>query len=158
MRFLATAGRGLAVVLAIGIAASASADEIDLESGPTLLQQRAAIEREIAAGDTYVEITRDQLTRVRALLDRMEGLLESRTPGQLTPTQQAELFNMQEEVNQVLLAAEDDSREVCKRERPTGSRLAVTTCLTVAERRRQREMAREDIRAHVTGAKLPNSE
>jgi len=157
MRSLATAGYGFSVVLALGIAASASAGEIDLEGGTSLQQQRAAIEREVASGGAYIEITPAQLATVRDLLNRMEGLLGSGSRDQLTAARQAELFTMQEEVNQVLLAAEEDSREVCKRERPTGTRRAVTTCFTVAERRRQREVARDTMRGHVTGMKDPDA-
>ncbi|HUH90339.1 MAG TPA: hypothetical protein VLZ76_06750, partial [Lysobacter sp.] len=42
-------------------------------------------------------------------------------------------------LNQILARAADDSRLVCRRERPTGSKMPVNLCKTVAERRRVRE-------------------
>src|SRR5690606_14256195 len=112
--------------------------------------QRAAIEAEIRDGHDYAEIKPEQLARARELLGQMERLLGERNPGELTERQRVDLFNLQDEVNQILLAAEEDSRRICRREKPTGSHRSQTVCRTVAERRRMQEESQEHLRARTT--------
>lgn len=57
-----------------------------------------------------------------------------------------DLFNRQEELNQILAKAADDSRVICRRERPTGSKLPVNNCATLAERRKTREGGKQYLR------------
>lgn len=140
----------LVLVLAL-VAAPAWASQVDVAEGKgTLAQQRAAIEAEIRDGHEYAEITPEQLARARDLLGQMERLLGDRQPGELTDRQRVDLFNLQDEVNQILLAAEEDSRRICRREKPTGSHRSQTVCRTVAERRRMQEESQEHLRARTT--------
>ena len=140
------------LVLALAlVAAPAWASQVDVAEGKgTLAQQRAAIEAEIRDGHEYAEITPEQLARARDLLGQMERLLGDRQPGELTDRQRVDLFNLQDEVNQILLAAEEDSRRICRREKPTGSHRSQTVCRTVAERRRMQEESQEHLRARTT--------
>lgn len=144
----------LALVL---VAVPAWASQVDVAEGKgTLADQRAAIEAEIKGGDDYAEITPAQLAKARGLLDQMEGMLGDRQPAELTERQQAELFNLQDEVNQILLAAEEDSRRICRREKPTGSHRSQTVCRTVAERKRMQEESQEHLRARTTARGVPD--
>lgn len=146
----------LVVALAF-MAPPAWASQVDVAEGKgTLAQQRAAIEAEIRDGHDYAEITSDQLQKARGLMDRMEGLLGGHQPTELTERERVELFNLQDEVNQILLAAEEDSRRICRREKPTGSHRSQTVCRTVAERKRMQEESQDHLRARTT-ARMPDA-
>ena len=54
-----------------------------------------------------------------------------------------EVFNDQQVVNTVLTRAREDSRLICRREKATGSNFAVTQCLTLAERERNKNDAQQ---------------
>jgi hypothetical protein len=111
-------------------------------------EQRAEIERELASGHDYHEIDDADRQRVLAALERMGRLLDGRrSVKELSPNQTVELINNQELVNTVLSAAAEDSRQVCTREKTTGTRLAVRVCRSVAEIRRQRQDSREYVEA-----------
>lgn len=138
-----------AVLVALALPAGAS--EIDVQTGEPLQVQRAAIEQELATGDRYAEIEPDQLERTRVLLQRMETILGvDGHADSLSPDRRTELFNLQEEVNTILTAAAEDSRLVCRRERPIGSNRPVNVCHTVAERRAMREDGKDMLRRRKT--------
>lgn len=106
--------------------------------------QRAYIEKDLADGDTYSEISAADRREVRASLDRISSLLDGgKSPDALTDDQKVALYNAQESVNTILTQAGADSRKVCTRETPTGSNRRVTTCTTVAERERRRALDQE---------------
>ena len=85
---------------------------------------------------------------MRTLLDRIDGLVEHDTPvASLAPVDRVELFNLQEEVNQILTAAADSSRMVCRRERRTGSNMPTNNCKTVEQRRMEAEGGRDMLRS-----------
>ena len=110
-------------------------------------EQRAAINKALSDGETYREISADNLRVVQDSLGRISNLLgDAQTIDQMSPDAKVELFNEQEKVNTLLLQAHKDSRMVCRREKPTGSHRPTTLCLTVAERRRQREAANDFFR------------
>jgi hypothetical protein len=103
-------------------------------------KQRATIEKQLADGKTYVEISGGDLTRVRQALERMGGVMEGvASVDDLDPDRRVALFNDQEVVNTILTQAAADSRLICERTRPTGSRMPVSSCQTVAERNRRQE-------------------
>ncbi|MCX7032492.1 MAG: hypothetical protein NT046_00745 [Arenimonas sp.] len=106
--------------------------------------QRTQIEKDLADGDTYVEISSADRGRVKASLERISALLEGgKTPEALSADQKVDLYNNQEIINTILTQAAADSRKVCTREAATGSNRRVTTCTTVAERTRRREKDQE---------------
>ena len=109
--------------------------------------QRAQIEQDLADGKTYVEISREDRSKVRESLARISGALEGvESIDALSDEAKARVFNDQEQINQILTMAEADSRLVCSSEAKTGSRRKVTTCETVAERNRRRELDQENMR------------
>ena len=136
----------LAVLILVSLPAGASG--VDVAKEVPFAAQRAQIERELATGDRYVEIEPEQLQRVRTLLDDMGRLLGEGTSASLSPEHKSRLFNMQEEANAILTAAEQDSRLVCRRERPVGTNRPVSICYTVAERREMREESRKMMRTY----------
>lgn len=142
----------LSLLLFAGAVGSVHAMQMDLRGQRDFASQRAAIERDLAEGEKYAELAADDLARVRASLDRMQRLIEAAgAVATMAPDDRVELFNEQETVNQVLTSAAEDSRLVCQRERPTGSMRAVSHCMTVAERRRAREAARDTVRNAARG-------
>ena len=108
--------------------------------------QRAQIERDLADGKTYAEISSGDRAKVRESLNRISGELEGvESIDALNESAKARVFNDQEQINQILTAAEADSRLVCSSEMKTGSRRKTTTCLTVAERNRRRETDQQNL-------------
>src|SRR3546814_19983702 len=55
------------------------------------------------------------------------------------------VFNDQELINNILTSADEDSRLVCRREKKTGTHMASNQCMTVAERQRAADHARETL-------------
>lgn len=108
--------------------------------------QRAQIEADLADGKTYAEISAADKAIVRESLARITGALEGvESIDSLSDDAKVRVFNDQEQINQILTAAEADSRLVCSSETKTGSRRKVTTCLTVAERNRRRELDQDNL-------------
>lgn len=109
--------------------------------------QRAKVEADLADGKTYAEISAGDRSKVRESLDRIAAALEGvPSVDALNEDAKARVFNDQELVNQILTAAEADSRLVCERSTPTGSNRKITTCQTVAERARRRERDENNLR------------
>lgn len=110
-------------------------------------EQRAAINKALGDGETYSELPADDVRVVQESLGRIATLLGSaQSVEQLDPETKVQVFNEQQRVNTLLLRAHKESRLVCRREKPTGSHRPTTLCLTVAERRRQREAADDFLR------------
>ncbi len=121
-------------------------------------EQRAAINKALSDGETYSELQPADLRVVQDSLGRISNLLgDAQTIDQMSPDAKVELFNEQEKVNTLLVQAHKDSRMICRREKPTGSHRPTTLCLTVAERRRQREAANDFFRYNPR-AEGPNSQ
>lgn len=118
--------------------------------------QRAQIERDLADGKTYAEISAGDRAKVRESLNRISGELEGvESIDELNDTAKARVLNDQEQINQILTAAKADSRLVCTREAKTGSNRKVTICQTVAERNRRREVDHENLRAGLRRGIMP---
>jgi hypothetical protein len=114
--------------------------------------QRAQIEKDLADGETYTEISGGDRARVRESLERLSGMLEGvESVDSLSEDVKARVFNEQEQINQILTAASEDSRVICRREAPTGSNRKTTTCLTQAERRRRMEMDQDHLQRNQRG-------
>ncbi|KAF1711329.1 hypothetical protein CSC70_05310 [Pseudoxanthomonas kalamensis DSM 18571] len=136
-----------------GSAASGADSILDLHQ--SFIEQRQAIERDLADGETYSEISSDDRKKVKTALDRISSSLA--VAGGLTTldeAKKAELFNDQELVNAILTQAGEDSRLVCTREKKVGSHRTTTNCMTVAERRRAREQSQDAVRQNI-GLKAP---
>ena len=142
------------LTLAAGMA-FAKDSRVDVTSGVSFADQRDRIVADLAKGDAYAEISQEDRSTVLATLERMERTLDAggvaATAATVTPQQRLELLNDQELVNNILTQAGEDSKMVCRREAPVGTRLAKSQCLTVAARRRQREEAQRNLDAQSRG-------
>ncbi len=134
---------GFAALAGLALAASAHADKFD----PSQFEEtRRSIERDLSKGKKYAEIGDSERNNVLRSLDQMSRLLDGkRTLDDMAPEQKVELFNKQELVNQLLTQASEDSRMICERERPVGSRIPVSVCKTVAQRRFETDRSRYNI-------------
>jgi hypothetical protein len=100
---------------------------------------------ELARQGQYGRLGRGAMQRLQSARDRMHALLEGQaTAMELAPRDRIALYNAQETMRGVL-RDDDADRIVCRRETATGSRIATTECLTVAERRERARVAREEI-------------
>ena len=109
-------------------------------------EQRHAIEKKLADGKTYGEISSNDRSKVREALSRMSdtfGPVDS--VAALTEDQKARIFSDQELVNTILTKAHEESRMVCERIEKVGTHRTTTQCLTVAERRRLRELSQDRV-------------
>lgn len=136
----------MAILLGCSVLAQARSSGPVLDVNLSFAEQRDGIQSALADGKTYAEISQDDRSKVMLALNRIGGALErAGSVQQLKGAQKMQVFNDQELVNTVLTRAAADSRMVCKRERPIGSNRIVSQCMTVAQRNRQREEARNDI-------------
>ena len=136
-----------ALVLALGTAQAAPKEEV-FARGKPLAEQIKRIEIQMDDGETYSELRIEDRSRVREALGRMRGVLDQ-YPDQATlpePTK-LELYNDQQIVNTVLTKAGEDSRQVCTREKSTGSNRPTTQCRTVAQRERDKAVAQRELQA-----------
>jgi len=120
---------------------------LNVETVGDLAAYEAAILNQLNNSETYAEITPENRSRALTLVSEIAAIIDRDGPIDAMPPQlRIDVFNRQEEVNQILAQAADDSRLVCRRERPTGSKLPVNKCLTVAERRKEREGGKQYLR------------
>ncbi len=141
--------RVLLIALALVVAPSALARTGDsapaLDISGSFAQQHERIRARLADGETYKEITGQQQAEVLAALGRIESVLGGATTlDDLTRQERADLFNDQEVVNTILTQAREDSRLLCTREKTVGSHRPTTICVTVAERRRNRDLSQAE--------------
>lgn len=141
----------LVVLLMPGVAlANKGKQQVDVSRG-TFAEQRQKVDADLADGETYSEISAAKRVEVVAALDRIETLLGGRPVSALSEAEKVDLMNDQSLINTHLTQAAEDSRLVCRREAVVGSRLQRSQCLTVAERRRQREQSKDALDAHNRG-------
>jgi len=140
-----------AALLAIAPAALADQEQLALTEGD-FAAQRAAIEKNLADGKTYAEISPADRSKVRESLARISGRLEGvDSVDALAEPIKVALFNDQEIVNTILTRAASDSRLVCQRIKVTGSHRPQNICQTVAERRRRMEADQRELQRRQNG-------
>lgn len=128
-----------ALTLCAAFAASANVGRL----GQILQEQREIRAESERSTGAYARFGHGALDRMQRAQDRIFRLLDGvDSLEQLDGNQQAELFNSLEEVKAVLTENERD-RQICRRERKTGTTLRQTRCATVAERDRIAEGARQ---------------
>ena len=120
--------------------------------------QRSAIVTALGDGKTYSEISVQDRQRVTTSLNRLSNLFgDSQSVDELPMAARVQAFNEQELINTVLSRAHADSRMVCMREKRVGSHRTTTHCMTMAERRAEREFAQMQISTRQTDP-APQSE
>lgn len=140
-------GKALLVVLAMFSVSSAYAGQekskMPLQEGVPFSEQRDRIRADLREGETYAEITAEDRSAVLTALERIDQKLMNRTGPVLSESDKLAVFNDQELVNSLLVRAREDSRLICRRERPVGSNRPQNICISVAQRREARENARD---------------
>ncbi|QHB72491.1 hypothetical protein GQ674_14840 [Stenotrophomonas sp. 364] len=131
------------LLLSAGVAQAAKKNDVFVPGKP-LAEQIQRIEGEMGDGKTYAELKLEDRSRVREALGRMRITLE-RFPDEsgIPAVAKTDLFNDQQIVNTLLTQAREDSRLICRREKATGSNFAVTQCLTLAQRERNKNDAQQ---------------
>lgn len=134
------------IMLAAGGAVAGDGEAKQDANASRFEAQRVSIEKALDDGGTYGEFSSTERREVLAALARIQETLgPSGDAGQLNERQKLQVFNDQELINNILTRADDDSRLVCRREKKTGTHLASNQCLTVAERERAAEHARDTL-------------
>ncbi|QOW22667.1 hypothetical protein [Novilysobacter avium] len=130
------------------VAAETSAPQpLDIETIEDFSVYEKAIIHQLDNSNTYEEITPEQRSRALTLMTEIKAIIDrSGSIATLPPLPRVDVFNRQEELNQILAQAEEDSRVICRRERPTGSKLPINKCMTLAERRKTREGGKQYLR------------
>lgn len=142
--FLVAAASPASAMMASATMNGTSSDAVNVNG--SFADQRQAIEKKLADGKTYSEISGNERSLVKEALARISTALESGGIEALSDTQKAVVFNDQETINNILTKAGEDSRLVCERVEKVGSHRKTTVCLTVAERRRVRESSESTLR------------
>ncbi|WP_282265785.1 hypothetical protein [Stenotrophomonas sp. PS02298] len=98
-------------------------------------------------GEKYSEISSQNKDSVLNALERIghNAGNNGEKLSELPESSRVAVFNDQSLINSILSDAGEDSRLICRREKAVGSRLADNHCMTVAERRRQRNTAQDDM-------------
>ncbi|WP_315388948.1 hypothetical protein [uncultured Stenotrophomonas sp.] len=145
MKRMILAAGAAALLLALGTAQAAPKEEV-FARGKPLAEQMQRIEKEMNDGETYSELRLEDRSKVREALGRMRGVLDQ-YPNQhgIPEAAKLELYNDQQIVNTVLTQAREDSRQICTREKATGSNRSTTQCRTVAQRERDKANAERDL-------------
>ena len=138
----------LAALLLAGPAVAQKGTALDVTGTRPFSEQRAQVMADLDDGETYAEIGLEDREKVVSALGRMGRILGTHeSPQALHPDQRVELVNEQETINNILTRAHADSRMVCRREIPVGTRMPTNVCRTVAERRRLRDNSRNQFEA-----------
>ncbi len=131
----------IALVLCLSGAAVAKTEKsaLQMDRQAPVAGQVQQVEKALQAPE-YAELSADDRNQIQQALARITQRMGDRQRvDELPPQVQAQVFNDQERVNQLLARAHDDSRQVCTYQRTTGSNMPKGRCLTVAERRRIEE-------------------
>lgn len=131
----------IALLLCVSGAAVAKTEKsaLQMDRQAPVAGQVQQVEKALQAPE-YAELSADDRSQIQQALARITQRMGDRQRvDELPPQVQAQVFNDQERVNQLLARARDDSRQVCTYQRTTGSNMPKGRCLTVAERRRIEE-------------------
>jgi hypothetical protein len=117
------------------------------QSVDEIVIQQQQIQADARAGrNGWDSISPGQKSELASKQQRIFALLEGkRSVADLYPGDQVELANAMEWIKALATNAEDE-RQVCTRERTTGSNRTTTSCSTVGEIRRRREATKDAMR------------
>lgn len=114
-------------------------------------QQFAAFDTQVKSdfqeGTRYKEISPVDQDKVMKTLAKMEDRWQHADPaGKLNVNDTVEMANDQEVVTTILHHAAADSRLVCSRETPMGTKIAVNVCRTIAQLKREQNSSHDELR------------
>ena len=135
----------IALLLGLSGAVAAKPEKVavQMDRQGSVAEQMRQVETALAAPD-YAELSAEDRGQVQQSLSRIrQHMGERQTVQELPPQLQAEVFNEQERSNTLLARGHEDSRQICRYERTTGSNMPQSVCLTVAQRRKAQEDSRK---------------
>ena len=143
----------LALALASGVAfaadsapAAAPADQATQSVAEILSVQHGLRERLERHDGEYARFNNDAVSRMERAQDKVFGMLRGiDSLDQLNPEQRTDLSNSLDEIKSILVANEGN-RQICHRERKTGSNMIQLRCETVAEREAHARDSQEEMR------------
>jgi hypothetical protein len=138
----------VAALLLIGAPAVAASDTLrtDQSVDEIVIQQQQIQADARADRNGWDTISAEKKSELALKQERIFTLLEGkRRVADLYPSDQVELANALEWIKALATNAEDE-RQVCRRERTTGSNRTTTSCSTVGEIRRRREASKDAMR------------
>jgi len=136
------------LLLLIGAPAVAASGTLRADqSADEIVIQQQQIQADAQAGrNGWDSISPEKKSELASKQQRIFALLEGkRSVADLYPSDQVELANALEWIKALATNAEDE-RQVCRRERTTGSNRTTTNCSTVGEIRRRREATKDAMR------------
>ena len=114
--------------------AQAPAEQTTQSVSEILTVQRGLRDRLERHSGEYARFDNDAVARMERAQDKVFAMLRGvDSLDQLSPNQRTELSNSLDEIKAILLANEGN-RQICHRERKTGSNMIQLRCETVAER------------------------
>lgn len=141
------AGSLLAVLVFVAMSDSQAGTVNTKQSVGEFVAQQQEIRKEVQTeARGWDAIPQSKRTELLAKQDRLFALLEGKqTLGDLNEMEQREVADKAEWIRQLANNAEEE-RQICRLERPTGSRRAVTVCRTVADINKERERVKSGFR------------
>ena len=143
------------LVLLAGASAAHAAKPMTINQSPdTLREQIDKMHLDAKAGKRgWDNVSAEKRTQFTAARDQVFALLDGKkNAAQLEEAQRTELAGALNTINTLATEAEDE-RMVCTRERKVGSNFPIETCMTVAERRRQREASQSSMELQNRGTR-----
>ena len=135
-----------AAVLALA-AGSAYADQMKVLDRQQFTAFDAQVKADFQDGIKYKEISAADQSKVLGTLTSMETLWQhADANGQLNVSDSIAMANDQSIVATLLHHAAADSRLVCRREVPMGTKIAVNVCRTIAQIKREQDSAQDELR------------
>jgi hypothetical protein len=108
--------------------------------------QSETLQKQMEAGGRYEFVKVDEHERINVDLQKIQGLLDRQAAGSsLTREDVAAQLTAQNEIN-AIIAKRDGERLVCERTTPIGSHLPQTTCITFAQKQRDRQLSSDFMR------------
>lgn len=138
------------LVVLLGFASTAHARAADnvpanLDAQAIRAQQAVIRSEVLAGGGRYAKLDardRDDLLRHQ---DRLATLLRKvDNTSSLPERRQIDVFNTLEAIS-AIVNFDPDGRTICRRERPIGSNRPLTSCMTVAQMREEREVSQSEM-------------
>jgi len=141
------AGSLLAVLVLIGISDCQAGTINTKQSINEIVVQQQQIRKDVKAeARGWDAIPQSKRTELLAKQDQLFSLLAGKqTLGDLNETEQMEVADRVEWIRALADNAEEE-RQICRRERTTGSNRVVTVCRTVAEIKKERERSKHTFR------------
>lgn len=136
----------LASTQAMAVATEAPASAVAPERAMTkseVIIENANLTLEMARDGEFGRVRGNDMQDLEDARDTIASLLvKVADPNELGPDERVELFNAQTRITEIV-RNDDKQRKICRRVSVTGSRVAATECLTVAQREQRRRAARE---------------